>query len=54
MEKRKAGRPRATDPKTFHYNFKLTTGQNDRFLKMLHEAGCEQDKTRFILSRIFG
>lgn len=35
QEVRKAGRPKATDPKCHRYNFKLTEAQNIRFCQML-------------------
>ena len=41
-------------PKIHRYNFKLDAEQNIRFLKMLAEAGCERNKSHFIVSRIFG
>ncbi len=54
MANGKCGRPREASPKIHRYNFKLDAEQNIRFLKMLAEAGCERNKSHFIVSRIFG
>ncbi len=54
MANGKCGRPREASPKIYRYNFKLDAEQNIRFLKMLAEAGCERNKSHFIVSRIFG
>ena len=44
MTHKKSGRPKAADPKTHRYNFR----------KMLEEADCTKNISRFILSRLFG
>ena len=51
--KKRTGRPAATDPRIHRYNFKLTTAENIRFEKMLSEAGLEDNRSRFIVKRIF-
>ena len=54
MAKKIKGRPRSADPCKYHYNFKLNEAQNKRFLDMLEQSGCTDNKSRFILSRLFG
>ena len=54
MAKKIKGRPRSADPCRYHYNFKLNEAQNKRFLDMLEQSGCTDNKSRFILSRLFG
>ena len=54
MAKKIKGRPRSADPCRYHYNFKLNEAQNKRFLDMLERSGCTDNKSRFILSRLFG
>ena len=54
MAKKSKGRPRSTDPRKYHYNFKLNEAQNERFLAMLEQSGCTNNKSKFILSRLFG
>lgn len=54
MAKKSKGRPRSTDPCKYHYNFKLNEAQNKRFLAMLEQSGCTNNKSKFILSRLFG
>ena len=48
------GLPHSADPCRYHYNFKLNEAQNKRFLDMLEQSGCTDNKSRFILSRLFG
>lgn len=50
----KAGRPKASDPKVYRYNFRLTEEQETRFRQMLDEAGMTENISKFILSRLFG
>ena len=54
MAHKKSGRPKAADPKTHRYNFLLNDKQEIRFRKMLEEADCTKNISRFILSRLFG
>ena len=54
MAKKIKGRPHSADPCKYHYNFKLNEAQNKRFLDMLEQSGCTDNKSRFILSRLFG
>ena len=54
MAKKIKGRPRSADPCRYHYNFKLNEAQNKRFLDMLERSGCTDNKSRFILSQLFG
>lgn len=37
----------------YKYSFRLTEEQNIRFCQMLCEAGCEGNRSRFIVKRIF-
>ncbi len=50
----KAGRPKASDPKVYRYNFRLTEELETRFRQMLNEAGMTENISKFILSRLFG
>ena len=54
MAKGKSGRPKAKDPKTHRYNFKLNDEQELHFRKMLEEAGYRENISKFILARLFG
>lgn len=54
MTHKKSGRPKVADPKTHRYNFLLNDKQEIRFRKMLEEADCTKNISRFILSRLFG
>ena len=54
MANGKCGRPKASDPRIHRYNFELNTEQNTRFRQMLDKAGCSENISKFILSRIFG
>ena len=54
MAQKKSGRPKATDPKLYRYNFKLNSEQETLFRQMLDKADCADNLSRFILSRIFG
>ena len=49
MRKRKENRQRS-----YKYSFRLNEEQNFRFGRMLTEAGCEENRSRFIVRRIFG
>ncbi|MBR2218514.1 MAG: mobilization protein [Alistipes sp.] len=49
MGKRKENRQRS-----YKYSFRLNEEQNLRFGRMLTEAGCEENRSRFIVRRIFG
>ncbi len=49
MGKRNENRPRS-----YKYSFRLNEGQNLRFGQMLREAGSEENRSRFIVGRIFG
>lgn len=40
--------------KTYRCTFRLDEEQNTRLLQMIEEAGMTGNKSRFILSRIFG
>ncbi len=53
MDQKKAGRPLATAPKRHRYSFRLDDKQEIRFRKMLEEADCTKNVSRFILSRLF-
>ena len=53
MANGKSGRPKAKDPKTHRYNFKLNDEENIRFCRMLAEVGLEHNRSRFIVKRIF-
>lgn len=54
MDKKKAGRPSAADPKTFRYTFRLNQEQEVRFRRMIEQADCSANVTHFILARLFG
>ena len=54
MANGKSGRPKAKDPKTHRYNFKLNDEQELHFRKMLEEAGYRENISKFILARLFG
>lgn len=54
MTHKKSGRPKAADPKTHRYNFLLNDKQEILFRRMLEEADCTKNISRFILSRLFG
>ena len=54
MANGKSGRPKAKDPKTHRYNFKLNDEQKLHFRKMLEEAGYRENISKFILARLFG
>lgn len=49
MEKRKVNLSRS-----YKYSFRLNEEQNLRFSQMLREAGCEGNRSRFIVRRLFG
>lgn len=49
MRKRNENRQR-----NYKYSFRLNEEQNLRFGRMLTEAGCEENRSRFIVCRIFG
>ena len=51
---RKCGRPKALNPKTHRYYFKLDDQQEARFRQMLSEADSTANVSRFILARLFG
>lgn len=38
---------------SYKYSFRLNAEQNIRFCRMLTEAGCEHNRSRFIVKRIF-
>ena len=46
MANGKSGRPKAKDPKTHRYNFKLNDEQELHFRKMLEEAGANMKSGR--------
>ena len=54
MANGKSGRPKAKDPKTHRYNFKLNDEQELHFRRMLEEAGYRENISKFILARLFG
>lgn len=54
MTQKKCGRPKAQDPKTHRYYFKLNDEQEVRFRQMLSEADSTENVSRFILARLFG
>ena len=54
MTTRKCGRPKALNPKTHRYYFKLDDQQDARFRQMLSEADSTANVSRFILARLFG
>lgn len=43
-----------TRKRSYKYSFRLNDEQNIRFQQMLSEAGCEDNRSRFIVRRIFG
>jgi len=54
MAQNKGGRPKAADPKRHIYRFRLNDEQNTRFRQMLSEAGLTDNRSKFILARLFG
>lgn len=48
------GKRDETTPRSYKYSFRLNEEQNLRFGQMLIEAGCEENRSRFIVRRIFG
>lgn len=40
--------------RTVRYTFRMSAAENIRFQKMLSEADCEKNISRFILARLFG
>ncbi len=54
MAQNKGGRPKAADPKRHIYRFRLNDEQNTRFQQMLCEAGLTDNRSKFILARLFG
>lgn len=48
------GKRDETKPRSYKYSFRLNEEQNLRFGRMLTEAGCEDNRSRFIVGRIFG
>ena len=49
MEKKNENHPRSCK-----YSFRLNEEQNRRYEQMLREAGCEGNRSRFVVCRIFG
>lgn len=41
------------EKRSYKYSFRLNEEQNWRFCKMLSEAGCDENRSRFIVRRIF-
>lgn len=41
------------DKRSYKYSFRLNAEQHLHFERMLTEAGCEQNRSRFIVKRIF-
>lgn len=41
------------EKRSYKYSFRLNEGQNIRFEKMLSEAGLEDNRSRFIVKRLF-
>ena len=41
------------DKRSYKYSFRLNAEQHLHFCRMLSEAGCEQNRSRFIVKRIF-
>lgn len=48
------GKRDETTPRSYKYSFRLNEEQNLRFGRMLTEAGSEENRSRFIVGRIFG
>lgn len=48
------GKRDETRPRSYKYSFRLNEEQNLRFGRMLTEAGAEENRSRFIVGRIFG
>ncbi len=48
------GKRDETTPRSYKYSFRLNEEQNLRFGRMLTEAGAEENRSRFIVGRIFG
>lgn len=48
------GKKNENRPRSYKYSFRLNEEQNLRFRRMLTEAGCEDNRSRFIVRRIFG
>ena len=48
------GKRNVIRPRSYKYSFRLNEGQNLRFGQMLREAGSEENRSRFIVGRIFG
>lgn len=48
------GKRDETRPRSYKYSFRLNEEQNLRFGRMLREAGSEENRSRFIVGRIFG
>ena len=48
------GKRDETRPRSYKYSFRLNEEQNLRFGQMLREAGTEENRSRFIVGRIFG
>lgn len=47
------GKRDETRPRSYKYSFRLNEEQNLRFGRMLTEAGSEENRSRFIVGRIF-
>lgn len=47
------GKRDETRPRSYKYSFRLNEEQNLRFGQMLREAGSENNRSRFIVGRIF-
>lgn len=48
------GKRDETKPRSYKYSFRLNEEQNLQFGRMLTEAGSEENRSRFIVGRIFG
>ena len=48
------GKKKVNQSRSHKYSFRLNEEQNLRFSQMLREAGCEGNRSRFIVRRLFG